>query len=470
MAKTAEVVGLELRDFFDFMELNMESLIIIFHWRYFDVHLPLRTIRDFYQEDVEPKGLLCVDSCGTPAERSTSFLGIPRISPRRLDFYRHCAGKLQDQYNQVGLELLQDERPAQAVLTELALHYGKVEVWLPQYPGSEEKLFREELERDTPAQVDFHLMETNTLIDAPELPFAIANIPDTFSKFRRKVEKKPFASCRFGARYDVFPEDHSPGRQRLTDYIFTRQLITTYKETRNGLGPGDYASRLSRWLATGMVSAKEVGGAILFFEEKYVKNESTYWLLFELLWRDYFHFLHRRIGDQLFQPQGMKKRRSPGLNDNVGWVFSGSNDPMRFQEHERQEVEQIWQRFRAWSLACTGDEFIDAIMKELYFTGDVSNRARQCAASYLIHDLHVPWWWGAQWFEYLLYDYDVSSNWGNWAYIGGVGADSRPIRRFNIKHQAKTHDPDRSYRSWVEKQQWSIPVDSLPQEIPGHFR
>ena len=41
------------------------------------------------------------------------------------------------------------------------------------------------------------------------------------------------------------------------------------------------------------------------------------------------------------------------------------------------------------------------------------------------HELHAPWWWSAQWFEYLLLDYDVVSNWGNRAYIVGVGADSR---------------------------------------------
>ncbi len=166
----------------------------------------------------------------------------------------------------------------------------------------------------------------------------------------------------------------------------------------------------------------------------------------------------------------MKKRRSPGLIDDVVWMFPGSNIQMRFTENERNMVEELWQRFRSWSLAETGEEFIDAIMKELFFTGDISNRARQCAASYLIHDLHVPWWWGAQWFEYLLLDYDVSSNWGNWAYIAGVGADSKPVRRFNIAYQAKTHDPDRCYRDWVHEQQWIVPPDSLSREIPCSFR
>jgi deoxyribodipyrimidine photo-lyase len=108
-------------------------------------------------------------------------------------------------------------------------------------------------------------------------------------------------------------------------------------------------------------------------------------------------------------------------------------------------------------------------MKELYLTGWISNRARQCAASYLIHDLHVPWWWGAQWFEHLLADYDVSSNWGNWAYIAGVGADPRPVRAFNIKKQAEMYDTDGSYRSWAHAQNWHIPANALPADFPGEF-
>ena len=86
-----------------------------------------------------------------------------------------------------------------------------------------------------------------------------------------------------------------------------------------------------------------------------------------------------------------------------------------------------------------------------------------------IHDLHLPWWWGAQWFEHLLLDYDVSSNGGNWAYIAGVGADPRPVRKFNMAVQAERYDPDGSYRKWGAAQGWSVPDDALPVEFPGVF-
>ena len=44
--------------------------------------------------------------------------------------------------------------------------------------------------------------------------------------------------------------------------------------------------------------------------------------------------------------------------------------------------------------------------------GFMSNRGRQNVASYLILDLGVDWRKGADYFESLLIDYDVASNWG----------------------------------------------------------
>ena len=76
----------------------------------------------------------------------------------------------------------------------------------------------------------------------------------------------------------------------------------------------------------------------------------------------------------------------------------------------------------------------------------MSNRLRQVAASYLIHELAGDWRAGAAWFEAQLIDYDVYSNQGNWLYIAGRGTDPRGGRRFNPQKQAREHDPDGRYR------------------------
>ena len=46
--------------------------------------------------------------------------------------------------------------------------------------------------------------------------------------------------------------------------------------------------------------------------------------------------------------------------------------------------------------------------------------------------LKVKWLMGAAYFKRLLIDYDVCSNYGNWAYIAGVGNNPRQDRYFNI--------------------------------------
>lgn len=55
----------------------------------------------------------------------------------------------------------------------------------------------------------------------------------------------------------------------------------------------------------------------------------------------------------------------------------------------------------------------------------------------------IDWRYGAEWYECLLVDYDVSSNWANWQYVSGVGNDPRGENRiFNPVKQAFDYDRD----------------------------
>ena len=94
-------------------------------------------------------------------------------------------------------------------------------------------------------------------------------------------------------------------------------------------------------------------------------------------------------------------------------------------------------RFAAWCAGETRWPLINACMKQLERTGYLSNRARQIAASVLINELELDWRAGAAWFERQLIDHDVATNWGNWQYIAGVGADPRGGRHFSIEKQAR---------------------------------
>merc|ERR1719321_1447455 len=102
-----------------------------------------------------------------------------------------------------------------------------------------------------------------------------------------------------------------------------------------------------------------------------------------------------------------------------------------------------------WKEGRTGDQLVDANMRELSATGFMSNRGRQNVASYLIFDLGVDWRYGAAHFEEHLLDYDPCSNWGNW--VAAAGLTGQRVNRFNTRKQLNDYDPKREYvRLWLE--------------------
>ena len=105
----------------------------------------------------------------------------------------------------------------------------------------------------------------------------------------------------------------------------------------------------------------------------------------------------------------------------------------------------------SWIAGRTAEPFLNANMKELAATGWMSNRGRQNVASYWAKELEQDWRIGAAYFESMLVDYDVHSNWGNWMYNSGVGNDPRD-RKFNVSLQADRYDPAGKYRRlWLQE-------------------
>jgi deoxyribodipyrimidine photo-lyase len=214
------------------------------------------------------------------------------------------------------------------------------------------------------------------------------------------------------------------GKQRLQDYFWKNDRLKVYKETRNGMLGGDYSSKFSPWLAIGCLSPRYIAKEVAKYEEERVANDSTYWLIFELLWRDYFRFIAAKHGNKIFKITGLREL-------SISW-------------------QQDWPRFELWRTGKTGYPLIDANMRELAATGFMSNRGRQNVASFLTKNLGIDWRIGAEWFESLLIDYDPCSNWGNWNYTAGVGNDARGFRFFNTIKQAKDYDAKGEYvKHWL---------------------
>jgi deoxyribodipyrimidine photo-lyase len=288
------------------------------------------------------------------------------------------------------------------------------------------------------------------------LPFSIKNVPDVFTNFRKNIEKESkvrptfempnkvvsflipdlklpsleelgLSEIKIDSRAAIlFKGGESHGLQRIKQYLYDSHAIATYKETRNGLIGENYSSKFSAWLALGCISPREIYAEIKKYELLFEANESTYWLVFELLWRDYFRFMMKKYHNQFFMKIGIQTK---GVSVN---------------KHNITQLE-------SWINGTTGIDFIDANMRELKLTGFMSNRGRQNVASYLCNDLKLDWRYGAAYFEQQLIDYDVCSNWGNWAYLAGVGNDPRGNRYFNIEKQASDYDKDKTYRNlWLK--------------------
>jgi deoxyribodipyrimidine photo-lyase len=126
------------------------------------------------------------------------------------------------------------------------------------------------------------------------------------------------------------------------------------------------------------------------------ENDGTRAIRFELLWRDYMRLCTRKFGPRLVHLSGFRRE------DEEPW-----NQPPRTPA----QCQEIIQRFLNGT---TGMGLIDASQREICPQATTSNRAHQNVASFLTKHLNMGWCIGAEWYESILVDYDLSSNWGNW--------------------------------------------------------
>ena len=302
--------------------------------------------------------------------------------------------------------------------------------------------------------LDFHQLPNSTLLSEDDLPGGLQQLAATFSQFRKSLE--PLAE-RFTQQALAAPNwqhralsvnasadlpkageswlagGETAALQHLQRY-FSSAAPGRYKETRNALDGFDQSTKLSAYLAHGNLSPQQVINALRDYEQQHGENESTYWIAFELLWRDYFFWYLLRYQEQVFAFTGVAGRKP--------------------------QTTFYPTRFKQWCAGQTPYPLVNACMHQLNQTGYLSNRGRQIVASCLVNELAVDWRYGAAYFEQQLLDYDIGSNWGNWQYIAGVGADPRGGRHFNIDKQTAQFDPDGHYiERWDGQQTRQLDVN-----------
>lgn len=387
-------------------------------------------------------------------------LGFLKTGPLRQQFLRESVENLRANLQKIGSNLLVRTGLPEDIIPQLAQELGAEAVYASEEITSEELAVETRLEERLKASGrELLVFWQSTLIHVDDLPMKVRDLPDVFTQFKNKVEKFAQIQATFptpsnlvfaettalgdlpavatGGGQPAFRGGEDEALQRLHDYFWTKDLLKTYKETRNGMLGLDYSSKFSAWLANGSLSPRYVYEEVRRYEAERTQNESTYWLIFELYWRDYFRFVGLKFGNRIFQRRGLK---------NPDAAAAGRPDK-RAKNSRSKGAEAI---FEQWRLGETGVPLIDANMRELLATGFMSNRGRQNVAKFLVQELRLDWRQGAAWFESQVLDYDVCSNWGNWLYVAGVGNDPRDNRYFNLFKQATNYDPQGEYvKHWL---------------------
>ncbi len=388
--------------------------------------------------------LLCV-YIADPAWFQPNRYGHKSMGSFRWQFVRQSLDDLAAALRSLGQDLLVIYQPPLDALATLIARFKIDAVFRSEHAGFYENDIWRKLQRRF-AMLHFEQHSTHTLLDPPSLPFALTGLPQSFSQFRKAVEPVDGITTRSrpqrlppppaqtmlatpalpplggGTTNTPFAGGASAGQAQLDAYI-EQGLPSRYKAVRNALDGWENSTKLSPWLAAGCLSARQVYQAIERYERDIEANESTYWVRFELLWREYFQWYAHAHREKLFTHQGIK----------------------------RQAVLTAFypERFQRWCNGNTPYPLVNACMNQLNETGYMSNRGRQIVASCFVNELGLDWRYGAAYFEQQLVDYDVGSNWGNWQYLAGVGADPRGKRRFDLEKQMAIYDPEGVFvRKW----------------------
>lgn len=378
--------------------------------------------------------------------------GFRKMEKYRAKFLLESVEDLKHNLNKLNISLIVDFQTLEISLNSVIDKYNIQSIYLQKEWTRDEK----DEERIIPNNINTYRYFDQFLYSPERVKTIYDNIPRGFSNFRKKCEKyldiesiTPIPNKmdqnnvldeEFGIptlkdlgfeEFEIhensvfkFLGGETFGKNRIEEYFFKSRNISNYKYTRNGLIGKDYSSKFSPWLANGSISARFIYYKLNEYEKTIDKNESTYWLLFELIWRDFFKYVSMQHKDKFFSKDGI-------YGNNKEW----SSD------------KKI---FRDWINGKTSEPFVNANMIELSKTGFMSNRGRQNVANFLTKELKIDWRIGAEYFEAMLIDYDVHSNYGNWLYNAGIGNDSMPFRKFNPTLQSDRYDPDKNYEKlWL---------------------
>ena len=390
--------------------------------------------------------LICVIVEPTLVHFSADFAQEQSYGAHRQTFVSQSIDNLESNLVRLGQQLVVihsnhlEPDAAEQTLSQIIATHHVTHFFANAHCGYDERQLIHSLQSRHPDLITC-LPHHSTLFDSHELPFELSKVPSSFTKFRKLVEHldvnggetvithlSPPVTPTPVSAIPLFNSANSE-RAATNDYLggedaglahldnyFSHDYALNYKQTRNAFDGIENSTKFSPWLALGCVSPKTIYRHLKQFEAEHGSNDSTYWIYFELLWREYFYCKCFSLGSSLFSDSSDQKLNTPNSS-----ATSNLN-------------------FAKWKSGNTNYPIVDACMRQLNETGYMSNRGRQLAASCLIYELGIDWRHGAAYFESQLIDFDVASNWGNWAYIAGA-LNSQVNTQANKQNDAKQPKP-----------------------------
>lgn len=232
----------------------------------------------------------------------------------------------------------------------------------------------------------------------------------------------------------------APGAQD----VLKHNRIVKYGDDRDRADK-DTTSRLSPYLSSGVISARELLRTTMeLFNMKTINGEgdtgASRWIQ-EVIWRDFYtdvlaSFPRVSMGRPFLEKYSTvvwENHQAPQDPNSAGKPNSDADGLMR------------------WKLGKTGVPVVDAAMRCINEMGWVHNRLRMIVAMYLCKHLMIDWRVGERYFMEKLIDGDLASNNGGWQWSASTGVDPCPyFRIFNPHSQSTKADPSGDFiRHWV---------------------
>ena len=329
------------------------------------------------QTEVLP--VFCFDPRLIGSEAVSRLSGDLKCGPRRAQFVLESVSDLRSNLERIGAGLYvangKAENVIENIIDQACKHDEQIQdvtVFCQEEAASEElsvdKAVRSVLKKKFPQGGKLETVWGSTLYKPEDLPFdgQAKGMPDVFTPFRNKVEKNcvignPLPAPAKGAF--VLPKDYdnlfssnsdsslsylpqlselgyskedietvqnpdprgvmpfkggeTAALARVKDYIWTKDRLKIYFDTRNGMLGPNYSTKFSPWLAHGCLSPRYVAKECKRYEtETGIANKSTYWVVFELVWRDFCKFYAIKQGNKIFYLDGILGRAAHGEHPN----------------------------------------------------------------------------------------------------------------------------------------------------------